>query len=82
MSIAQRSIIALVNGTDVAKSLSPEVAGIALAFLCCSIPFYWILVYAFENKWIDRLLCRGGKKNVDSDRKSLVRAQSIAGDQD
>lgn len=81
MSIAQRAIVALVNGEATADPLSTEVAGLALLFLLVSIPIFWALVYAFENKLIDRLLCRGSSK-ADTSREGLFRAHSIVGDKD
>lgn len=66
MSIAQRQIIALRNDLDSAEPLSFQVAGLSLIFLLVAVPLFWSLVFAFENKVVDVLLCRKGSNKVDA----------------
>jgi len=76
MSIAQRSIIQIVNKLPVAPGpLSNSVAGPSLWFLLGAVVLYWFIVVMFEYKVFDILCCRRGNRNQNADsagRKSSV----------
>ena len=40
-----------------------EIAGYNAIFLWASIPFYWLIVIAFEMKFFDIIFCRKGSNN-------------------
>jgi len=45
------------------SSYDLEIAGYNAIFLWASIPFYWLIVIAFEMKFFDIIFCRKGSNN-------------------
>lgn len=85
MVLSQKLLIELVLWTQQDAATRPrlpetydpydiQIAGYNAYFLAGAIPFYWLIVFMFEYKVFDFLLCRGGKK----DRSDLVKQHNAA----
>lgn len=68
------------NDYEDASPLSLQVAGLALLFLAGSVPFYWALVIAYENKMVDYLLCRRGSRVGADSKRGASKLQELIRD--
>ena len=82
MSVAQRALIAFVlKEKDLPAVFSKDVAGPSLYFLLGAIPFFWFLVFLFENKVFDvsNYRRRGEPVNLTA---SQMRRSALEDDED